>query len=130
MASFLKFSARNLGFSRVVERLALAALDAPDYYEGVRRKMAADRKCFYERLRRFDAVRVYDSEANFVLVRFPSGVCAPLKAALKQRGLVVKFFDEPAFVDCARISLGTQEENAWLLDSIDELCGDLLRRCA
>ena len=46
------------------------------------------------------------------------------------RGLVVKFFTETAFAHCARITLGTAEENVWLTESLDELLPDLARACA
>ena len=43
-----------------------------------------------------------------------------LKEALDEQGLIVKFFTEPAFLGYARISLGTVEENALLMDAIVE----------
>jgi histidinol-phosphate aminotransferase len=130
LSRFLKFTARSLGYSRISERLALAALDNPAYYDEIRRKMAWDRKRICESLRRFDGVRAYDSQANFVLCRFPSHIIEPLKSALEARGLFIKFFTEPAFVSSARITLGTQEEDSWLLESFQEILPELLRRCA
>ena len=117
-AAFIKFCSRNLGYNRLSETLALAALDSPQYYDALRRKMAADRDRFYALLRGFEGVRAYESEANFVLARFPAGIAEPLDSALRERGLIIKFFKEPGFVDCARISLGTHEENALLLDAL------------
>jgi histidinol-phosphate aminotransferase len=130
LGKFLKFTARNLGYSRVSERLALAALDNPAYYEDVRAKMAADRKRICASLRHFEGVRAYDSQANFILAKFPSRLVAPLKAGLEARGLFIKFLTEPAFVDAARITLGTQEENTWLVQSFEELLPELIRRSA
>ncbi|HEY6065902.1 MAG TPA: aminotransferase class I/II-fold pyridoxal phosphate-dependent enzyme, partial [Thermoanaerobaculia bacterium] len=111
LESFLKFSARNLGYNRISERLALAALSNPGYYAGIRRSMIADRQTILETLRRFAGVRAYDSDANFVLARFPSSAVARVKEGLDRRGLIVKFLTEPDFVNCARITLGTPEEN-------------------
>jgi histidinol-phosphate aminotransferase len=122
--SFLNFSARNLGYNRLSERLALAALSNPDYYESIRRKMITDRRTILDTLRHFPGIRAYDSEANFVLARFPQTAVGRIKAELDRRGLIVKFFTEPAFVNCARITLGTVEENASLVASFQEILGE------
>jgi histidinol-phosphate aminotransferase len=117
---FQKYCARNLGYNRLSERLALAAIDSPECYDGIARSMAADRDKFYEFFRSFDGCEVFKSEANFILVKFPHHVIPVLKESLDEQGLIVKFFTEPAFLGYARISLGTEEENALLMDAIDE----------
>ncbi len=121
LGSFLKFAARNLGFSRLSEKLALAALDDPGYYDSIRRRIVEDRRRYYEALRGYPGVRVYESQANFVLVRFPQGLAPALKKGLLARGLVIKFFDEPAFDGCARITLGTEAENSRVIAALHEL---------
>ena len=121
LRSFLEFSARYLGYNRVSERVALAALADTAYYEDLRRRFARDRRRFYETLGRFEGVRAYRSQANFVLARFPERVISPLKSGLEQRGLVIKFFNEPAFKSCARITLGTEAQNNRLLEAFREL---------
>jgi len=126
----VKFCSRNLGYNRISEGLALAALDSHDYYDRVRRLMAADRWLFYTRLRALAGVRVYASEANFVLARFPEAVVPRLDAELRRRGFIVKFFREDGFLDCARITLGTREENAALLDALQEVLPALLVQAA
>lgn len=119
--SFFKFSARNLGYNRVSERLALAALSNPGYYAQIRRSMIADRRTILDTLRGFPGIQAYASDANFVLARFPSSSVAELKAELDRRGLILKFFTEPAFAHCARITLGTSEENACLVAAFREI---------
>ena len=115
---FQKFCARNLGYNRLSERLALAALDSPEYYKDIALRMAADRDRFYELFRSCGGCEVFESDANFVLVKFPRHVIHVLKEALDAQGLIVKFFSEPSFLGYARISLGTEEENALLMDAI------------
>ena len=115
---FQKFCARNLGYNRLSERLALAALDSPEYYEDIARRMANDRDKFYELFRSFEGCVAFESDANFILVKFPHHVIPVLKEALAAQGLIVKFFTEPAFLGYARISLGTEGENALLMDAI------------
>ncbi len=116
--SFRQFSARNLGYNRISERLALAALDDPDYYRDLAARMADDRRSFYELFRSYEGCRVFTSEANFILVKLPDAVIPVLKRELDRQGLIIKFFTEPAFVGYARISLGTDTENARLREAI------------
>jgi histidinol-phosphate aminotransferase len=115
---FQKYCARNLGYNRLSERLALAALDSLEYYEDIARCMAKDRDIFYEFFRSYEGCRVFESDANFILVKFPQHVIPVLKEALDAQGLIVKFFSEPAFLGYARISLGTEQENALLKEAI------------
>ena len=118
---FLKFSSRNLGYSRVSEKLALAALSNPGYYDRIRGRIVADRRRIIETLRGFPGVRAYDSDANFVLARFLEPLTATVKAELDRRGLIVKFLTEPAFLHCARITVGTSEETSSLIEAFQEI---------
>ncbi len=121
MDGFRRFASRNLGYSRISERLALAALSNPDYYARVRRSMVADRRRILETLRAFPGVEAWDSEANFLLARFPSSTVPGLKSELDRRGLILKFFTEPAFTHCARITLGTPDETTALVGALQEI---------
>jgi histidinol-phosphate aminotransferase len=118
LGSFQRFCARNLGYNRLSERLALAALDSPLYYASIAHRMAADRKRFYALFRSCPGCEIYQSEANFVLVTLPAAAVADLKAELDRQGLIVKFFREPGFANQARISLGTEAENDALIAAI------------
>lgn len=119
--SFTRFCSRNLGYNRISERVALAALDDKAYYRDIARRMEADRQAFYTLFRSYPGCQVFESAANFVLVKFPAGVVPVLKEGLDRQGLVVKFFTEPAFIGYARISLGTDQENARLRKAISQL---------
>ena len=64
------------------------------------------------------------SHANFLLVEVPDTV--PLSAdalyqALKDRGILVRYFDAPGLEDKLRISVGTATENQRLIDTLTEL---------
>ena len=118
--------ARSLGYSRISEKLAMAALDSTDYYAGIREKFAADREMFYARLRPLEGVRVYQSDANFVLARFPGPILAQLEQELRGAGFLVRLFKEPGLEESMRITLGTHEENQSLLDAMTGILPGLL----
>ena len=64
---------------------------------------------------------VWPSQANFVLTRPVDGDARRLHAGLDARGVLVRYFDEPGLDDCLRITVGTDEEQARLLDALSEL---------
>jgi histidinol-phosphate aminotransferase len=116
-----RFSARYLGYNRVTERLALAAMDAKEWYGDIRRNMQLDRQRYYDEIGTLPGFRAYRSEANFLLVDIPPAMKAPLKAGLKARDLAVKFFDEQFLEDSIRITIGTREENDALIRAMREI---------
>lgn len=118
LGAFRRFCSRNLGYNRISERLALAALDDQAYYRDVAERLAADRRAVCELFRAYDGCRAFDSEANFVLVKLPEPMDSVLKQELDAQGLLVKFFTEKVFRGYARISLGTSEETAALCEAI------------
>ena len=64
-----------------------------------------------------------DSFANFVFARTPRMGGAELYAALKERGILVRHFDNERICDYNRISIGTPEQMQTLLDVLAELLG-------
>jgi histidinol-phosphate aminotransferase len=115
-----RFASRYLGYNRISEALALAALDSPEYYQTLRRQMCDDRQLYYDFFSGEPGFRFYRSDANFVLVRIPSAVKKPLQEFLEARRLHIRFFAEPGFADCVRITLGTKEQNRLLRAALSE----------
>lgn len=113
-----RFSARYLGYHRLSEALALAALDSSEYYREVARKMIDDKQRYYDELGRISGFKVYKSDANFVLVEILGAVKALLKESLTNEGILVKFFDEDNLRHCVRITVGTEQQNHLLIDAI------------
>ena len=98
---------------------ASAALDDVEYARANWRAIRAERERLTVELerRRF---AVIPSQANFLLVTTPDAAHAGwLYAALKLRGVLVRFFDKPALDNQLRISVGAPEENDVLLGALD-----------
>ena len=64
---------------------------------------------------------VLPSQSNFVLARPAGGVGARLYEALKARGILVRYFNEPRLDDKLRITVGTDEQNAALIDALTDI---------
>jgi histidinol-phosphate aminotransferase len=98
---------------------ACAALDDQEYARANWQTIRGERARMSGELarRRFTVI---PSQGNFVLAATPGGANAGrLYAALKSRGVLVRFFDTPALHDKLRISIGAAEHNDVLLSALD-----------
>jgi histidinol-phosphate aminotransferase len=115
---FSLLSARYLGFNRLSEKIAIAALDSQEYYDTIRKKMAADMGMLFNEMNRLPGFRPYRSYTNFILVKIPVEIVDPLKKYLTERGIIVKFMNEDGLFNHIRITLGTHSQNCILLKLI------------
>ena len=80
-------------------------------------EVKTERKKLFDALATVPDLEVFPSGANFFLVRAPEAT--RLYHWLAERGVVVRCFDRPGpLAGCLRITVGTPDENAWLLDAI------------
>lgn len=120
LTSFMKFSARYLGYNRITEEIALAALNSPEYYQDISRKMAADADMLFKELNQLTGFKAYRTDANFLLVEIPSEIKTTMKEFLLARKLQIKFMNEVRLNSHLRITIGTQEQNKNLIAAIKE----------
>jgi histidinol-phosphate aminotransferase len=111
---------RYLGFNRLSEEVAIAALDSPEYYKSIAEKMRMDKELYYSELGKLKGFKVFKSDANFVLVKIPKDIYKDLKEFLTSRGLIIKFMNEELLNSHLRITLGTEEQNRAVINSIKE----------
>jgi histidinol-phosphate aminotransferase len=109
-------SARYLGFNRLSEKLAIAALDSPEYYNAIGSKLAEDREMFFNELSEISGFKPYKSFANFILVKIPPEIKNSLKSYLSERNMIIKFMNEDGLNSHVRITLGTHSQNCSLLE--------------
>lgn len=64
---------------------------------------------------------VLPSSANFLLARLAEGSAEALYLALKGQNILVRTFDMEGLSDCVRITIGTPEQDARLLEAIDNI---------
>ncbi|HAY32965.1 MAG TPA: histidinol-phosphate transaminase [Ignavibacteria bacterium] len=114
------YTTRYLGYNLVSENLSLIAYDDHKYYEKVTGMMQEDKEYFYSEFKKMKGFTPYKSFANFMLVDMPAGIRKGLDKFLKERNLLIKFLDEEAFKTETRITLGTRDQNYYLIDSIKE----------
>lgn len=117
-AALSMFSARYLGYNRLSERVAIAALDSKEYYDDMRKKMIADTEIYLKEFNKLKGFKAYKSYANFILVKIPVEIKDSLKKYLSERNMIVKFMAEDGLLNHLRITIGTQEQNKLLLNMI------------
>jgi histidinol-phosphate aminotransferase len=123
LEELINYSVRYLGYNRLSEKLAGIAMDDTEYYERVTKLMQEDKKYFYEEFNKLEGFTAYKSYANFMLVNMPNEIRKDLNKFLKDRNLLIKFLYEEAFKTETRITLGTKEQNIYLMESIKEFLG-------
>ena len=97
---------------------ALASLsDVRQLQENIR-KIVEERERLYSALQEFDFLEPYPSEANFILSRVVGRDAAGLKAALAERGILIRYFNTPRLQDHVRISVGKPSQTSVLLDTL------------
>jgi histidinol-phosphate aminotransferase len=104
----------------LAQRAGVAALGDEDYFNRTCGRVIASR----ERLAAAMAglgFEVLPSAANFILARHPDRAARDLFAALRARGIVVRYFDKPRIDEHLRISVGTDAQCDELLAALGEL---------
>lgn len=109
----------------ISQALAVAALGAQDYVQQTWQKVRAERHRLSVEFNK-RGMTVAPSEANFLLVSVPTNGAVNarlLYQALKERGVLVRWFDQPGLDEKLRITLGTEAENDRLLAGVDGFLG-------
>jgi histidinol-phosphate aminotransferase len=79
-----------------------------------------ERTRLFEGLKRIPGVQPFPSDANFIL--FKTGKAEQVFNGLRQRGVLIKNLHgaHPSLADCLRVTVGTPEEDAQVLDVLKE----------
>jgi histidinol-phosphate aminotransferase len=97
---------------------ALFALEHAAVFEEQAAELRRQRGRLLEQLATMPQVKAWNSDANMILVRVPDAVRA--FEGMKSRGVLVKNVSRmhPLLANCLRLTVGTAEENAQLLQAL------------
>ncbi|WEK55997.1 MAG: histidinol-phosphate transaminase [Candidatus Cohnella colombiensis] len=117
---------KNSFNSYTLDRLALAgaiaAFEDEAYFEETTAKVIATREWSVNHLREL-GFHVIESKANFVFASHPQALAADLFKQLKEKGILVRYFNKPRIDQFLRISIGTDEEMEALISALHSLLG-------
>lgn len=97
----------------VAQHATLASLGDEAYFRDCCERVVATRDNTSAALEAL-GFEVLPSAANFVFARHPQNPAAELFAALREREVIVRYFNKPRISEFLRISIGTDEEMAAL----------------
>lgn len=104
---------------RICQAVCAAAISDKDYYLQKNALVISER----ERLERELSARgftVLPSKANFVFAKHEDKGGKEVYTALRERGVLVRYFDKPRISDFCRITVGSAAENDALLAALDD----------
>jgi len=122
LKDYVTFNSKYLGFNRISEEMLFAALDkdSETYYKDKARMIIEDGLMLVKELKAM-GFKAYKSCANFVLAKLPPADFKMLQEKIVTHGIIIKFFAEPIFENCVRITIGTREQNQLLVSIMKEL---------
>ncbi|MCE9499996.1 MAG: histidinol-phosphate transaminase [Leptospira sp.] len=107
----------NVGM--IEEYIALAALKDQAYFLSNREKVIRSRENLKKRLKLL-GFGVTQSEANFLFVRPPQNNPKELFEFLRKNNVFIRYFTDDISKNFVRISIGTEEENNFLISAISD----------
>ena len=111
LQGFDGFSTMYLGFNILSEKIGIAALKSTDFYLENAKVINKEKSLYKEELNALPGYKVYDSDANFILVKYPFELKEKLQKALTSENLIVKFMNEEGLTSHMRITLGKPDDN-------------------
>lgn len=111
LEKFSRYSNKYLGYNRISEDIAIAALKSDAHYRNIAKLMNEDRERYEKEIGVLPGFKVYESVANFILIKYPIELKEALQKAFAEQSYKVKFMNEPDINTHLRITLGRPEQN-------------------
>ena len=92
-----------------------------DYLMGTVRAIVAERERLFTGLENIEWLKPFPTRANFILCAVLSGEATELKRKLQDRGILVRYFDQPVLKNFIRISVGKPDHTDTLLRTLREI---------
>ncbi|WP_461519033.1 histidinol-phosphate transaminase [Porticoccus sp.] len=118
----VKNSFNSYPLSRLAIVGGVAAFEDDAYFQKICRRVIDSRQQLVIKLTEL-GFQVLPSAANFILARHPQQDAGELMLQLRQRGIIVRYFNQPRIEQHLRITIGTAEQNGQLLAALKQLIG-------
>jgi histidinol-phosphate aminotransferase len=94
-----------------------------DYLMGTVKLIVAERERLFGELKKIKWLKSYPSRANFILCEVLKGEAKDLRQKLQDRGILVRYFDQPRLCNFIRISVGKPEHTDVLIKALRAIGG-------
>lgn len=115
----VKNSFNSYPIDRFAIAAAVASFEDQAYFEEQCLKVVQSREQLIEQLEIL-GFNVLPSKANFIFVTHPAHVASELAKALREQGIIVRHFNKPRIDQYLRITVGTDEQNQRLVDTLKQ----------
>lgn len=105
----MRFSFNPYNINSLTMRAASAAIKDKDYYAGCIDEIIKNRETTKTALKEL-GFRVLDSKSNFIFASHPEYSAKSLYEELKNRGILVRYFNKDRIKDYVRITVGSKEQ--------------------
>ncbi|OIJ33079.1 MULTISPECIES: histidinol-phosphate transaminase [Acinetobacter] len=113
----VKNSFNSYPMDRFAIAAAVASFEDQAYFEAQNAKVIASREKLTAQLKEL-GFKVLPSAANFIFASLPSKDAGELAAELREHGIIVRYFNKPRINQFLRITIGTDEQNQRLIDTL------------
>ncbi len=98
-------------------------LDDSPYIEKTEKWIEEERKFFIDELKKIDRIKVYDTETNFVLIKFKTMTAEIFRNKMIEKNILVRNASNFKFLNeyFVRLSIKDREKNIKVLESIKEV---------
>jgi histidinol-phosphate aminotransferase len=101
----------------------LESLKDVDYLMGNVKAIIAERERLFGELENIEWLKPFPSKTNFILCSVLNGKAKELQQKLQNKGILVRYFDQPLLRDSVRISVGKPEHTDALVKALREIGG-------
>ena len=113
----VKNSFNSYPIDRFAIAAAVASFEDQAYFEAQNKKVIESRDKLTVQLTEL-GFKVLPSKANFIFVTLPSHDAGELASQLREQGIIVRYFNKPRINQFLRITIGTDEQNQRLVDTL------------
>ena len=121
----LKYSTNPYNINRMTMAAGIGALEDEDYFSQNCAAIVENRSFAAGELKKL-GFQLTDSKTNFLFARHPGIPGKDLYQALKERGVLVRHFDDPKLTDYNRITVGSREQMEKLISTIQTILEERL----
>ena len=94
-----------------------------DYLMSRVKAIITERGRLFDKLKRLAWLKPFPSQANFILCSVKNGKAKELRQKLQDKGILIRYFDEPLLKNFIRISVGKPEHTDVLIKALQEIGG-------
>lgn len=118
--NLIRFSFHPYNANTLTQAAGAAALEQPDYFESCRQTIMENRAWTKAELEKL-GFRVLESKANFLFAKAPGMTGGEYQKKLRDRNILIRYFDQPRIRDFVRITIGSREQMEKLIEATKEI---------